>query len=262
VSHRVSAKRRIVDAHTAFEHVAHADGQCRYRFSSFSVSDDALDSARPESDWTDVGANIAHRFHVAVRVCSSHPFGNPPFLSCSDEEPGVVGYATAPTCVVSINERLRAICVECDSGEAEESPRAGIFVGEANPEWSGVRLTSSAAVEIGESENGIHRKRRHRDAVSGDRVQRGVDGADHGEFADQCRIDAALVRRKPGRRIEPVGDDDARRSLSIDRVQAVENSAVYIRSRCRLEWDTRSVERNDLGFGWLSTQGPHITSES
>lgn len=96
--------------------------------------------------------------------------------------------------MIGVHQRLRPICIEHDSTDAEHSPRAWILLGESDPE----RETSLFDIERGSAftqrRDRIERKRRDRDAISGYCVERRPNSAEEREAFDECRIDDARMR--------------------------------------------------------------------
>jgi hypothetical protein len=171
-----------------------------------------------------------------------------PGFARPSEEPGIAVDARVPAGVVGVHQRLRAICIERDSADAEHSPRAGIFFGESDIEGIARCLDVERCTALAHRRNRIERKRRYRDAVSGYCVERRADGAEDREFFGEGEVDRAAVRGDLAACPGPVGEDDALRPLAVHRVKTVENDAVDGGACGRLCWDARSVHSQDLRF--------------
>jgi hypothetical protein len=126
---RIRSQRRFVYGNPAVEKPTYSNGEPSFPLPAPRVPHNALHTPRSVGDRTDIGAEVAQRFHFQVwPLFPRNPFGDLPGFSRSNEEPGVEIDAIVATGVVGVHEGLRAIWIERDSADAEHSPRAWIFV--------------------------------------------------------------------------------------------------------------------------------------
>ena len=248
----VGHQRRIIDRCAAVEHATHENLETPNGLTGGRVGESSTDDPRPRCAGVGIGAQITQRLDPRrSRILPRHALGDLPRLVGAGEIPDICVEARVAAGMVGVDQRRRAIRIECDPADAEHPPRAGKLSREGAPERkSGLRDLVERRATLSQRGYRIERQRFDGHAVPRDRIKRGANSAEEGEALDERGVNGTGVRGNVAPRIEPVGEHDCLCTAAFDPIEAVENRAIDIVARRRFGRDAARDEWDELGvFG-------------